>query len=115
MKTSWYLAEQIVSALRKAVTRMSVPWECRKKSMSGRSFFLWKKKDIGIGVVQVGKESMIWQARVSYVTNECTTASKGRLESDTSRFTDYTNRKILQCVRRDRRGMLLLASDWSEN
>jgi len=68
MKASWYLAEQIVFARRQAITGTPVSWECRKKGMSERSFYLWKKKDIGMGVAQAGKESMIWQARVSYVT-----------------------------------------------
>ena len=53
MKSSRYTAEQIAFAMRQAESGTPVPEVCRKMGISEQTFYRWKKKFAGLGVVEV--------------------------------------------------------------
>ena len=55
MKSSRYTAEQVAFALRQAESGTPVPEVCRKMGIAEQTFYRWKKKYTGMGVVEVGK------------------------------------------------------------
>ncbi len=53
MKKSRYTAEQIAFALRQAESGTLVPEVCRKMEISEQTYYRWKRKFAGMGVVEV--------------------------------------------------------------
>ena len=53
MKTSKFTEEQIAFALRQAETGIRVLEDCRKMGISEQTFYRWKKKDRGLGVLEL--------------------------------------------------------------
>ncbi len=53
MNKSKYSAEQVAFVLRQAESSTSVPEVCRKMGISEQTFYRWKKKYAGMGVVEV--------------------------------------------------------------
>jgi putative transposase len=51
MKRSHFTAEQITFALRQAETGTPVAEVCRKMQISDQTFYRWKKKYIGMGLL----------------------------------------------------------------
>jgi putative transposase len=61
MKKSRYTAEQIAFALRQAETGTPVPEICRKMGICEQSFYRWKKKYLGMGVLEVRRLNVLEQ------------------------------------------------------
>ena len=55
MKSSRYSPEQVAFAMRQAESGTSVPEICRKMGIAEQTFYRWKKKYAGMGVVEVRK------------------------------------------------------------
>ena len=53
MKKSRYSPEQIAFALRQAESGTPVPEVCRKMGVSEQTYYRWKKRFFGLGVVEV--------------------------------------------------------------
>jgi len=53
MKSSRYTPEQVAFAMRQAESGMPVAEVCRKMGIAEQTFYRWKKKYIGMGVVEV--------------------------------------------------------------
>jgi putative transposase len=55
MKSSRYSAEQVAFAMRQAESGTPVLEVCRKMGIAEQTFYRWKKKYAGMGVVEVRK------------------------------------------------------------
>ncbi len=53
MKSSRYTAEQVAFAMRQAESGTSVSEICRKMGIAEQTFYRWKRKFSGMGVVEV--------------------------------------------------------------
>ena len=59
MKRSRYTEEQIAIALRQAEGGTSVGEVCRKMGISEQTFYRWKRKFFGMGVVELRRLKML--------------------------------------------------------
>jgi len=63
MKRSHITSEQIVFALRQAESGTPITEICRKMGIVEQTFYLWKKKYIGIGVAEVRRLKILEEDR----------------------------------------------------
>ena len=53
MKKPQFTPEQIPFAIRQAESGTPVPEVCRKMGITGQTFYRWKKKYLGMGIVEL--------------------------------------------------------------